>query len=175
MADPTLPGWRPLSADEDRDHWDRFVAAFGFLPSVEPADWPAISEPPASNTFDLTVPDGPAFAASQAAVNAEALRAFVTALPDVPELIVLDWQHTGYAFRPAEHLAGADPRWMVPVYPDGDYYAFLTPDHTAGTFGHPWERTLCVFGAPLVATLALTLGTWLPVRRVGGRPFRSPR
>jgi hypothetical protein len=88
---------------------------------------------------------------------------------------VLDRQHTGHALRPAEHLAAADPRWMVPVHPHGEYDAFLPPDHTAGTSGHPGERTPCVFGAPLVATPALTLGTWLPVRRVDGRPFPSPR
>ena len=173
MAESTPAGWRPLSAEEAREHRERFAAAVGFQPSTDPADWPGITEPPGSMTFDLTVPPGPTWAATYAAVNAEALRTFVTALPDVPEWIVLDWQHQAYAFRPAEQLLSDEPRWAVPVYPDGDYYTFLTPDHTAGTFGHPWERTLCVFGHPLVATLGLTLGTWLPVVRVGGRPWTN--
>jgi hypothetical protein len=85
-----------------------------------PAGWPGITGPPGSMTFDLTAPPGPTWATAYAAVNAEALRTFVTALPDVPELIVLDWQHH-----------------------------------------------------PLVATLGLTLGTWLPVVRVGGRPWTN--
>ncbi|MEU5671031.1 DUF2716 domain-containing protein [Micromonospora sp. NPDC047753] len=34
-----------------------------------------------------------------------------------------------------------------------DYYAFLTEDMTEGTFGHPWEQTLCVFGSHLMPKL----------------------
>jgi hypothetical protein len=173
MADPTAAGWRPLPVEQAQAHGERFAAAVGFRASTEAAGWPGITEPPGSMTFDLTVPPGPASAAASAAVNAEALRTFVTALPDVPEWIVLDCQHRRYAFRPVEQLLSDDPRWAVPVYPDGDYSVFLTPDHTAGTFGHPWERTLCVFGHPLVATLGLTLGTWLPVVRIGGRPWTN--
>jgi hypothetical protein len=173
MAEPTPAGWRPLPGEEARAHRDRFAAAVGFWASTDPEDWSKLTEPPGSMTFDLTVPPGAEHAAASAAVNAEALRTFVTALPDVPEWIVLAGQHQAYAFRPAEQLLSAEPRWAVPVYPDGDYSAFLTPDHTAGTFGHPWDRTLCVFGHPLVATLGLTLGTWLPVVRVGGRVWTS--
>jgi hypothetical protein len=39
------------------------------------------------------------------------------------------------------------------VIPDGDYHIFLAPDFSWGFFGHPWEWTICVFGAPLLATL----------------------
>jgi hypothetical protein len=173
MAEPTPAGWRALSAEEARAHRERFEAAVGFRASMEPEGWPGITEPPGSMTFDLTVPAGPAAAATHDAVNAEALRTFVTALPDAPEWIVLAWNHQAYAFRPAEQVLSDDARWVVPVYPDGDYHVFLTPDHSTGTFGHPWERTLCVFGHSLVATLGLTLGTWLPVLRVGGRPWTN--
>lgn len=34
-----------------------------------------------------------------------------------------------------------------------------------GTFGHPWEQTLCVFGEPLVSALAPLLTSWLPIKR----------
>jgi hypothetical protein len=43
------------------------------------------------------------------------------------------------------------PDWPGYVYPDGDYYLYLTGDMRLGTFGHPWERTLCVFGEALLA------------------------
>ena len=36
---------------------------------------------------------------------------------------------------------------------------------TVGTFGHPWEETLCVFGPDLVESLVPLLTTWLPIRR----------
>ncbi|GAB3774366.1 hypothetical protein GCM10027600_36810 [Nocardioides ginsengisegetis] len=56
----------------------------------------------------------------------------------------------------------------MPVYPDGDYYAFLTSDFTEGTFGHPWEKTLCVIGEGLGASLGRSLETWLPIKRRDG-------
>ena len=53
-------------------------------------------------------------------------RSFVRNLPDQRELLVLEWQHTAYGFRPADQALSWRPEWKVPVYPDGDYYAFLT-------------------------------------------------
>lgn len=41
----------------------------------------------------------------------------------------------------------------------------MTDDLTTGTFGHPWEQTLCIFGEPLVTTLAPLLTIWLPIKR----------
>jgi hypothetical protein len=150
--------------------WDRFETTFGFRAGTAPSDWPAITEPTPSVTFDLgNIPDGPMRASAFDAINAEALRAFVWSLPDAPELVVLDWQHPGYAFRPAAQALTVDARWEIPVYPDGDYYAFLAPDYTHGTFGHPWEKTLCVMGERLVASLGQSLSTWLPVKRVKNR------
>ena len=97
------------------------------------------------------------------------LRAFVWTLPHA-ELVVLDWQHPAYRFRPAHQALTWRAEWRVPVYPDGDYYAFLTQDFTEGTFGHPWEKTLCVIGERLGASLGRSLETWLPVKRRDGAP-----
>jgi Protein of unknown function (DUF2716) len=121
-----------------------------------------------SVTFDLgVIADGPQRGAAYDAINAEALRAFVWALPDA-ELVVLDWQHPAYRFRPANQALAWRADWRVPVYPDGDYFAFLTQDFAEGTFGHPWEQTLCVIGERLCASLGRSLGTWLPIKRRDG-------
>jgi hypothetical protein len=53
----------------------------------------------------------------------------------------------------------------VEVFPDGDYYIFLTEDMSVGRFGHPWRQTLCIFGTGLVESLVPKLTAWLPVRR----------
>ncbi|MEV0150210.1 MULTISPECIES: DUF2716 domain-containing protein [unclassified Nonomuraea] len=42
---------------------------------------------------------------------------------------------------------------------------FLSEDMTNGTFGHPWEQTLCIFGSSLLPELAPLLTSWLPVKR----------
>ncbi|MVN87646.1 DUF2716 domain-containing protein [Deinococcus sp. HMF7620] len=39
------------------------------------------------------------------------------------------------------------------LFPDGDYAITLGPGLAWGTLGHPWQRTLCVFGAPLLKAL----------------------
>lgn len=50
------------------------------------------------------------------------------------------------------------------------YYAFLTDDFSTGTFGHPWEQTLCVIGDAMIDTLGRSLLTWLPLTRMNGAP-----
>ena len=168
FADPPADAWTELAPSEYQGHWATFEEKFGFRAGVSSDAWPAISEPTPSLTFDLSViPDGPQRGAAYDAINAEALRAFVWALPD-SEMIVLDWQHPAYRFRPSRQALTWRAEWEVPVYPDGDYYAFLTEDFSEGTFGHPWEQTLCVIGERLGGTLGSSLGTWLPVTRRDG-------
>jgi hypothetical protein len=169
FGSPLPPGWGQL-VDRDRN-WDRFSAKFGFQPGVNESAWPAIDEPIPSMTFDLTAPvdvEG-AWQSRFDAVNAEALRCFVSEFTEDPTFVVLDWQHPGYRFNAAIHAATRDAEWRVPVFPDGDYYIFMREDLSEGTFGHPWERTLCVFGERLVGSLGRTLATWLPVIRLNGQ------
>ena len=168
FSEPPDDGWTELGRDEYDAYWATFDSRFGFRAGVSPDAWPAIREPAPSVTFDLgVIADGPRRGAAYDAINAEALRAFVWALPDT-ELVVLDWNHPAYRFRPAHQALNWRPDWRVPVYPDGDYYAFLTEDFMEGTFGHPWEQTLCVIGELLGASLGRSLETWLPVKRRDG-------
>ncbi len=41
----------------------------------------------------------------------------------------------------------------------------MTPDLRWGSFGHPWQQTLTIWGDELVATLGAELLTWLPKHR----------
>jgi hypothetical protein len=170
FAEPPENAWTELDRAEYDEYWAAFDARFGFRAGVSPEAWPAITEPVPSVTLDLSViDDGPRRGAAYDAINAEALRAFVWALPD-QDLVVLDWHHPAYRFRPADQALTWRADWPVPVYPDGDYYAFLTQDFTEGTFGHPWEQTLCVIGERMSASLARSLETWLPIKRRDGVP-----
>jgi Protein of unknown function (DUF2716) len=169
FAEPPESAWTEIGRDEYDEVWTRFQDRFGFRASTTSDAWPAIDEPTPSVTFDLSlISDGPQRGAAYDAVNAEALRAFVSTVADDEELLALDWQHPAYRFSPSRQALTWRPEWEVPVYPDGDYFVFLTSDLSLGTFGHPWEQTLCVFGRPLVDSLATTLSTWLSVKRVNG-------
>ena len=166
-GNPLPPGWSYLPRDEENLAWDLFIDRFqSFRPSVYPKDWPAVVDPNPSVTFDLAVPENsPGISSAQFdAINAEAQRRFVSVFDD-PGWIVLDWQHPGYRLDAAVHADTFDTEWPVTVCPNGDYYIFARPDFSTGTFGHPWEKTLCVFGAELVQTLGQTLATWLPLKR----------
>jgi len=163
MAD----AWTPLGEDEYVRVWRQFDDLFRFTPGMDPALWPAIREPDGAITVDLRpifADEGANFAAGEAAVNALVLRALVAITGPDERLLALDWQHPAYHFTPHDH-ALTDDDWTVPPFPNGDYYAFLSLDMTTGTFGHPWEQSLCVFGERLVAALLPSLSAWLPVRR----------
>ncbi|QNG19944.1 DUF2716 domain-containing protein [Rhodococcus triatomae] len=159
----SYPRWTQLDKTEKASWWTAFNAVYNFQPGSETDPYPGIVEPKNSITFDLRGSSSP----PRARVNTEAEEAFRTAFPSDTVLIALNWQHPGYRFRPH-----GDPLPQnispIPVYPDGDYYLFFTEDLQCGTFGHPWHKTLCVFGEPLLSTLAEALSTWLPVARRGG-------
>jgi hypothetical protein len=161
--------WTALDGAARDRAWDAFEARFGFRASTQAEGWPAISEPKPSITFDLSgIVDGPRRSSAFDAINAEALRCFVWALAEDTELNALDWQHPAYRFTPARQALAHSPEWPISVYPDGDYYAFLTDDLSEGTFGHPWEQTLCVIGPRLGETLGRSLAVWLPIKRRDG-------
>ncbi|MFC7246955.1 DUF2716 domain-containing protein [Catellatospora aurea] len=129
--------------------WDRFYAQFDFRPSMH--RYPAITEPTPSVTWSLSsLDDDPGYTRL-----VEALHAGLTALVGDGSILCLDWQHPSYRVWPS--LVGPDnidppggPGWPLSPYPDGDYFVYLAEDFRFGTFGHPWEPSLCVFGGNLL-------------------------
>jgi hypothetical protein len=167
------PAWEVLEHDLHNDRWTLFYDRFNFRPGIDPAGWPAITEPTPSVTFDLSPVYDRSFAefsAAEKAVSWVALMALVRLTAQSESLTVLDWHHPGYRFWPHRQALQHDAWWKVPVFPHGDYFIFLNEDMTTGTFGHPWERTLCVFGQALIDALAPMLA-WMPVKR--SRPAAS--
>ena len=165
------PAWSPISMDADDEYWTPFCRRFDFRPGMDSGE-PAIAEPVPSVTVDLgpifAARSHPEFAAGVHAVNSLTLLALVRVLEPDTSLVVLDWQHQTYRFWPHRLAGQPDPQWQTEVFPNGHYYVFLTEDMSTGTFGHPWEQTLCVFGEPLVSTLVRLLTSWLPIKRTNG-------
>lgn len=160
------PAWEPIPMDTDDTYWTPFYQRFAFRPGMR--SWPAIDEPRPSVTIDLGhvfAGSHGQFAASADAINSLALMALTRVLDPDTSVVVLDWQHQTYRFWPHLFACQPDQQWPTTVFPNGDYYIFLTEDMSTGTFGHPWEQTLCVFGEPLVSALVPSLTSWLPVKR----------
>ncbi|GAA4965938.1 DUF2716 domain-containing protein [Actinoplanes utahensis] len=161
------PVWEEIANERYEDFWGPFDARFEFgARHQKPGS--RILEPIPSVTFDLSplFTDSPVtFAAGQAAVNAVALFAMTQAFPAGERLLALDWQHVSHWYWPHRRAVAEDEIPPIDVFPNGDFYVFLTEDMTEGTFGHPWERTLCVFGPRLMPRLVPLLAGWLPIRR----------
>ena len=65
----------------------------------------------------------------------------------------------------------ASDDWVVHPIPVDEYSIFVDPGFRYGTFGHPWEWTLHVFGASLVGKLGPTrIPGVSKILRKDGRP-----
>ncbi len=129
--------------------WDQFNERFDFRPDYYERVRPAIIEPAPSIVFDLDVEWSEEFVAM---VSAAFRHAFESLIPAGDHLYFLDWQHPAYRYEP--HADNDSPLPALPVLPDGDYYIFVSQDFSFGTFGHPWQQSLLVFGEALLAALA---------------------
>jgi len=169
-----MKAWQEMNGESISAVWDRFEEEFLFRPSVHQADWPGIHEPSPSETYSISEVyngDGDHYSKLNRELQDWGLSAFQALLTtDTEHINVLDWQHPCYRFRP---LIPFDldkfGEWPIPILPNGDYYIFLDPDFAWGIFGHPWEQTMCLFGAPLLACLETGRPTLLTelVRRNG--------
>jgi hypothetical protein len=150
---------RTLFSEPEHDEiWARFYAEFAFRPDMRV--FPGITEPAGSATWHVGDLDDTQLDALYDIVHT-GLRACVE---PGEELYWLDWHHVGYRFDPAR-VEGPGPRWPGAVFPDGDYYIYLTSDLRLGTFGHPWEETVCIFGDLLTRTAPdLTAALGAPLR-----------
>jgi hypothetical protein len=147
--------------------WAPFEERFDFKPDFHERVQPAIRLHPDCLVLDLSdlfSHSGPRIAAGAAAIAAAALRAFVW-LAGEDEMVALDWNHGAYRYSPARLavVSGLDYSHVtVPIFPNGDYYAHMEPSLRWGTFGHPWQQSLCLWGPELTESLGAELLTWLP-------------
>ncbi|MFE0632952.1 DUF2716 domain-containing protein [Streptomyces sp. NPDC058864] len=159
-----------LPEAEYRRVWDRFYEEFSFQPSVSSLKWPAIKEPAASVTWSLaTLPDEPEYERLDRLVEV-VQQGLASCIGPQGTLFALDWQHTSYRFTPQEVGGPGQPAWPLSPYPDGDYYIYLSEDFRMGSFGHPWEESLCLFGEVLLDAVSTEVDKVLgPSIRRGGK------
>ncbi|MER5207557.1 DUF2716 domain-containing protein [Streptomyces sp. NPDC002825] len=158
-----------LPEAEYRRVWDRFYEDFDFRPSTSSSEWPSIKEPVASVTWSVTALDGdPEYERLDRLVEAVEQGLTLCAGPQ-GTLLALDWQHTSYRFAPHEVGGTGQPAWPLSPYPDGDYFIYLSEDFRYGSFGHPWEGSLCLFGEELLSAVSGEVDKVLgsPIRRSG--------
>jgi hypothetical protein len=163
MEDPVAA----LPESEYRRVWDRFYEDFNFRPSMSSLKWPSIKEPVASVTWSLTaLDDDPGYECLDRLVDVVE-QGLASCVGPQGTLLALDWQHTSYRFAPQDVGGPGRPAWPLSPYPDGDYHIYLSEDFRYGSFGHPWEESLCLFGEELLDAVSAE------VDKVLGSPIRT--
>ncbi|MGW2202046.1 DUF2716 domain-containing protein [Streptomyces sp. NPDC001774] len=168
----------PVSALPEAEYrrvWDRFYEDFNFRPSMSSFSWPAIKEPVASATWSLTALDHDPGCERLDRLVAVVEQGLASCVDPQGTLLALDWQHTSYRFAPHEVGGPGQPAWPLSPYPDGDYYIYLSEDFSYGSFGHPWEETLCLFGEELLDAVSAEVDKVLgsAIRRSGTAQGRA--
>ncbi|QDU94951.1 DUF2716 domain-containing protein [Lignipirellula cremea] len=151
----TAQGWSLLSNQEMDDAWEQFLQKFNFRLGTTPARWPGIVEPSASVTWDLRTVFPLEFAKpgyieeAELSLRSSLTRAFQACIPPGERVLALDCNHPCYFFDP--HCSARDLHsWPIELLPVGNYHIFATARFDIGVFGHPWEKSLCVFGEAFV-------------------------
>ena len=143
-----MTNFKQLSEDESQETWDKFYEVFHFKPS--PKDFPSITSGKPQLKFDIQDCFSPDYPFHKLEDFAIALFTKISKPKD--RLYALDWQHTCYDFDPRLKMDRNEfGEWEIPVFPNGDYYIFLTKDFENLWFGHPWEQTITLIGDEIVA------------------------
>jgi hypothetical protein len=145
--------WVDLDWDAGKVLWAEFAERFQFRSGVDPRDWPAIVEPVPSVVWDLSPVFTGEYSGGFAAGCRDVAALVLGTLQDCTEwyetVLFHDWVHPSHLFRPHK-VDGPNevPGWDVGgLFPNGDYTIFVGRDYAFGILGHPWEQSLCVFGA----------------------------
>lgn len=138
------------------DIWNYFYDTFSFNPSPNPEHWPSIKSNRVNlkidiknlwgDTYNETVFDD---------FEEKAIQAFTSINNDEEYVYVLDWQHDCYFVnmnRINEFKNDLISKYnhSISFIPDGDYYIFITKNLENIWFGHPWEKTVTLFGDKLI-------------------------
>jgi hypothetical protein len=139
--------FKPLNQDEYNEVWDKLYELFHFTPSID--HFPAITTDRPQLKFDIKNCFSKDFPLDK--LEELAVKLFVSVSKPGEKLYALDWQHDCYDFDPrAEMDRDEFDEWIVPVFPNGDYYIFVTKDFNNMWFGHPWEKTITLVGQDIV-------------------------
>ncbi len=146
-----------MSNSEEQYIWTQIDLRLIFNPDISVDSFPGIREPDPSRTYDISQVYNSGeehFIHCENDLNLKILKALRECLSEMEPVYALDWQHACYWFFPHVEFEANNPdAWSVPVIPNGDYYIFVTADLRLGIFGHPWAKTISVWGQKFLNVL----------------------
>ncbi|MFB8424888.1 DUF2716 domain-containing protein [Priestia megaterium] len=145
-----MKNWIQLSEQEEKKFWKRIYKEFKFKPST--SRFPSFKVPSPFITYDISNFFGEtADLELYDRIENKALNAFKNITLVDEYILALDWQHECYWVNPhLEFKKDKFGEWVVPVVPNGDYYFFIQKDFQWGFLGHPWEKSITIFGEDFI-------------------------
>ncbi|MCO0600445.1 DUF2716 domain-containing protein [Peribacillus butanolivorans] len=149
-----MGNWIELSTLEYKEVWDRIYDAFKFEPGM--SDFPSFEVPNPFITYDVSKylnvsVDLDTYDEIYNDLEEKSLIVFQELTQKNEYMYALDWQHPGYWINPRLEFPKSEfDEWTVPIFPNGDYYFFIHKNFEWGLLGHPWERTITIFGKELI-------------------------
>ncbi|GGE71577.1 DUF2716 domain-containing protein [Priestia taiwanensis] len=141
-----MENWIPLTEKEYDHIWDKVYKELKFEPSISVFPSFQLSSP--FITYDISH----CFEEAEYDDLEEKVWCVFQELTLSNEYILaLDWQHECYWVN--SHLNFGKDEFVgqiLSLFPDGDYYFFIQKDFKWGYLGHPWEKSITIFGEELV-------------------------
>jgi hypothetical protein len=147
-----MNNWIKLSKIENEVVWNKIYEDFKFEPSI--SKFPSFSVPRPFITFDISN----YFGQSEELevyddLEEKALIVFQNNTSKDEYLMALDWQHECFWVNPhLEFDRDEFGEWTIPIFPNGDYYFFIQKEFKWGYLGHPWEKSITIFGEDLISS-----------------------
>ncbi|MBX0356806.1 DUF2716 domain-containing protein [Halobacillus sp. Nhm2S1] len=148
-----MRNWQALSSKSYEEVWRRIDQEFKFQPSV--SEFPSFHLPSPFVTYDVSAYYGASINLNvYRDLEEKSLQMFQELVPKDEFLLALEWQHEGYRVNPHLNFPKNEwKEWIIPVFPDGDYYFFIEKDFNWGILGHPWEGSISLYGKDLLYSL----------------------
>jgi hypothetical protein len=145
-----MKNWVPFSDKEYDQIWERIYRDFKFEPSI--SEFPSFKVPYPFITYDVSDYFGESVDLdAYDDLEEKALLVFKENTSFNEYILALDWQHECYWVNPNVKFERDEfGEWIIPIFPNGDYYFFIQKDFKWGFLGHPWERSITIFGKELI-------------------------
>ncbi|MGR6899512.1 DUF2716 domain-containing protein [Rummeliibacillus sp. BSL5] len=145
-----MKNWVPLLEKEMGQIWDRIYNDFEFEPST--SIFPSFNVPHPYITYNVSGYFGDSSDLSAYDdLEEKVLDVFKECTILGEYILALDWQHECYWINPRlEFERDEFGEWVIPIFPNGDYYFFIQKDFMWGILGHPWENSITIFGKELI-------------------------
>jgi hypothetical protein len=145
-----MKNWVPFSDQEYDQIWHRIYIDFKFEPSI--SNFPSFQVQHPFITYDISDYFGDSTDLdAYDDLEEKALDAFKESTLVEEYILALDWQHECFWVNPRlEFERDEFGEWTIPIFPNGDYYFFIQKDFKWGYLGHPWERSITIFGKELI-------------------------